>query len=73
MGSPITCICKDESLCWTRETQHGKSYILKWKKIKRNHQHVEQLAPKTIWKMQKDSQTYTQRKIQREQGMKGKG
>ena len=42
-------------------------------KIKRIHQHVEQLAQKTIWKMQKDSQNYAQRKIHREQGMKGKG
>ena len=53
--------------------QHGKSYILQWKKIKRNHQHVEQLAPKTNWKIQIDSQTYFQRKIHREQGMKRKG
>ena len=43
------------------------------KKIKRIHQHVEQLSQKTIWKMQKDSQTYSQREIHREQGMKGKG
>ena len=43
------------------------------KKIKRIHQHVEQLAQKTNWKMQKDSQTYSQREIHREQGMKGKG
>jgi hypothetical protein len=42
------------------------------KKIKRIHQHVEQLAQKTNWKMQKDFQTYFQRKIHREQGMKGK-
>ena len=42
------------------------------KKIKRIHQHVKQLAQKTNWKMQKDSQTYSQRKIHREQGMKGK-
>ena len=42
-------------------------------KIKRIHQHVEQLAQKTLWKMQKDSQTYAQRKIHREQGLKGKG
>ena len=43
------------------------------KKIKRIHQLVEQLAQKTNWKMQKDSQTYSQREIHREQGMKGKG
>ena len=43
------------------------------KKIKIFHQHVEKLAQKTNWKMQKDSETYSQRKIQREQGMKGKG
>ena len=64
---------KAESLCWTPETQHGKSYILEWKKIKRNNQHVEQLAQKTTWNMQKDSQMYSQRKIYREQDMKGKG
>ena len=43
------------------------------KKIKRIHQHVEQLAQKTNWNMQKDSQMYSQRKIYREQDMKGKG
>ena len=42
------------------------------KKIKRIHQHVEQLAQKTNWKMQKDSQTYSQREIHREEDMKGK-
>ena len=36
------------------------------KKIKRIHQIVEQLAQKSNWKMQKDSQTYSQRKIHRE-------
>ena len=46
---------------------------MKKKKIKRIHQHVEQLSQKTNWKMQKDSQTYSQREIHREQGMKGKG
>ena len=43
------------------------------KKIKRIHQHIEQLSQKTNWKMQKDSKTYSQREIHREQGMKGKG
>jgi len=43
------------------------------KKIKRIRQHVEQLAQKPNWKVQKDSQAYSQRKIHREQGMKGKG
>ena len=72
VGSPNTYICKAESLCCTPEKQHGKSNILEWKK-KKIHQHVEKLAQKTNWKMQKDSQTYSQRKIHREQGMKGKG
>ena len=43
------------------------------KKIKRIHQHLEQLSQKTNWKMQKDSQTYSQIEIHREQDMKGKG
>ena len=74
MGSPDTCICKAESLCWTLETQHDKSNILEWKKKKKRiHHHIEQLSQKTNWKMQKDSQTYSQREIHREQGMKGKG
>ena len=46
---------------------------MKEKKNKIIDQHVEQLAQKTNWKMQKDSQIYSQRKIHREQGMKGKG
>ena len=74
VGSPSKYICKAESLCWTPETQHGKSNICEWKKkIKRIHQYVDQLAQKTNWKMQKDSQTYSQWKFHREQGMKGKG
>ena len=74
MGSPNICICKAESLRWTPETQHGKIlYPGMKKKIKRIHQLVEQLAQKTNWKMQKDSQTYSQREIHREQGMKVKG
>ena len=39
------------------------------KKIKRIRQHVEQLAQKPNWKVQKDSQAYFQNKIDREQGM----
>jgi len=73
VGSPNTCICKAESLCWTAETQHSKSNIREWKNIKRIHQHVEKIAQKANRKMHKDSQTYSQRKIHREQGRKGKG
>ena len=42
------------------------------KKKKRIHHHIEQLSQKTNWKMQKDSQTYSQREIHREEDMKGK-
>ena len=42
------------------------------KKKKSIHRHVEQLAQKTNWKIQKDFQTYSERKIHREQGIMGK-
>ena len=70
MGRSNTCICKAESLCCTPKTQHSKSNILKLKK--KIHRHVEQLAQKTNWKIQKDFQTYSERKIHREQGIMGK-
>ena len=74
MWSPNTCICKAESLCWTPETQHSKSNILEWKKInKKNPSTFRKISSKNNWKMQKDSQNYSQGKIHREHGMKGKG
>ena len=47
-------------------------YSNKKKKKKSIHRHVEQLAQKTNWKIQKDFQTYSERKIHREQGIMGK-
>ena len=43
---------KDAKSCSIREVEKDKTIIQKKKRI---HQHVEQLTPKTNWKMEKDS------------------